>query len=146
MTFHSYDSLSISFASSKMVIAQRSKLRHKCNLFQKFSYNNEQRDLPVPSQGSFDRGLQGGRPGSTLLCNISYLVGQLTRGQVRCQTLPKAQGLGSFQVLGVSTQLKFNFARFGLVWFGSFELTNSGCLGKFSLVGLAWRVSDKGKQ
>ena len=127
MTFHSYDSLSISFASSKMVIAQRSKLRHKCNLFQKFSYNNEQRDLPVPSQGSFDRGLQGGRPGSTLLCNISYLVGQLTRGQVRCQTLPKAQGLGSFQVLGVSTQLKFNFARFGLVglvWFG--------------LVGLVW--------
>ena len=69
--------------------------------------------------------------------------------QVHCQTLPKAQGLGSFQVLSVSTQLKFNFARFGLVglvWFGSFELTNFGCLGKFSLVGLAWRVSDKGKQ
>ena len=41
--------------------------------------------------------------------------------QVHCQTLPKAQGLGSFQVLSVSTQLKFNFARFGLVvlvWFG----------------------------
>ena len=46
-------------------------------------------------------------------------------------------------MLSVSTQLKFNFARFGLVvlvWFGSFGLVWFGLVwfGRFGLVGLVW--------